>query len=102
MGKHFVERYSFEKGKTCNNFDNWRPEQPNNRVQRDAAGAAGDLGASLATFLCPLLSRSTTLPAARLTRSVVPLDAAIEQQSEPVLSLPPNTLRNRYIGYTKE
>ena len=34
-------------------------QRPNNRVQHDAAGAASDLGASLAAFPCHHLPRSS-------------------------------------------
>jgi hypothetical protein len=44
--------------------------QPNNRVQHDAAGAALNLGATLVLFPCHRSSRSTTLPAAQVKRSV--------------------------------
>ena len=53
------------------------PLPANNRVQHDAAGAAPDLGATLKPFPCHYSPRSTTPPAARLTRSVRPLDAAV-------------------------
>ena len=45
---------------------------PNNRLHADAAGAACDLGATLNTTSARHSSRSTTLPAAQVKRSVVP------------------------------
>jgi hypothetical protein len=44
--------------------------RPNNRVQHDAAGAAPNMGTTFEPFPCRHSSRSTTPPAARLTRSV--------------------------------